>query len=85
MIDRQTLANLVPLLAVAIALAEYRFDRTVPRYLSPTFWAALLAIVALLVTIRIVRFGGSRTRPTAKPDYSARTVMRRRADPDDRG
>jgi len=37
MIDRRTLVNLVPLAAVVIALAEYLFDHTTPRYASPTF------------------------------------------------
>ena len=48
MIDRQTLGNIVPLAAVAIALAEYVFDHTTPRYASPWFWAALVATVGLL-------------------------------------
>lgn len=85
MIDRQTLANLVPLVAVAVALAEYLFDHTVPRYASPAFWAALLIVVALLVLVQVLRFGGARKGRPAKPDFSATTIVRRRGDPDDRG
>jgi hypothetical protein len=85
MIDRQTLANIVPLAAVVIALAEYLFDRTSPRYASPWFWIALLAVVGLLVLIQVLRFGGARKTRTAKPDYSATTLIRRRIDHDDRG
>lgn len=85
MMDRQTLANLVPLAAVVIALAEYLLDHTQPRYASPTFWAALLVTVGLLVMVQVLRFGGSRKRTTAKPDYSATTLIRRRTDTDDRG
>jgi hypothetical protein len=80
MIDRQTLANLVPLAAVAIALAEYLFDHTLPRYASPWFWTALVAIVALLALIQVLRFGGARKPTAAKPDYSATTLIRRRTD-----
>jgi hypothetical protein len=85
MIDRQTLGNLVPLAAVVIALAEYLFDRTTPRYASPWFWIALIATVGLLVLVNVLRFtrGGGRTTP-AKPDISASAVVRRRAEGDDR-
>ena len=83
MIDRQTLANIVPLAAVAIALAEYLLDHSMPRYASPWFWAALIAIVALLVLVQALRFGGARKPRTAKPDYSATTLIRRRTDHDD--
>jgi protein-S-isoprenylcysteine O-methyltransferase Ste14 len=85
MIDRQTLANLVPLVAVAIALAEYLLDHTLPRYASPWFWIALVAIGGLLVLIQVLRFGGARKHDVAKPDYSATTLIRRRSDPHDRG
>ncbi len=85
MIDRQTLGNLVPLAAVAIALAEYLFDHTSPRYASPWFWTALIATVALLLLVQVLRFTGARKPATAKPDYSATTLIRRRAEPDDRG
>ena len=83
--DRQTLGNLVPLAAVVIALAEYLFDHTVPRYASPWFWAALIATVGLLVLVQVLRFTGARKPPAAKPDYSATTLIRRRSDSDDRG
>ncbi len=85
MMDRQTLGNLVPLAAVVIALAEYLFDHHVPRYTSPTFWIALVATVGLLVLVQVLRFGGARKKPVAKPDYSATTLIRRRVDSDDRG
>ena len=85
MIDRQTLANLVPLAAVVTALAEYLFDHTTPRYASPAFWAALAIVAGLLIVVQVLRFGGSRTGRPAKPDYSATTIVRRRVDPDDRG
>ncbi|MEA2786749.1 MAG: hypothetical protein QOF71_2853 [Candidatus Eremiobacteraeota bacterium] len=85
MMDRQTLGNLVPLAAVVIALAEYLFDHHVPRYTSPTFWVALVATVALLLLVQVLRFTGARKPVTAKPDYSATTLIRRRVDSDDRG
>lgn len=83
MIDRQTLANIVPLAAVLIALGEYLLDHTVPRYASPWFWLALVATVGLLVLVQILRFGGARKVRTAKPDYSASAVIRRRTDSED--
>jgi hypothetical protein len=83
--DRQTLVNLVPLAAVTVALAEYLFDHTVPRYASPWFWLALAATVGLLVLVQVLRFSGARRGSAAKPDLSATTLIRRRADPDDRG
>jgi len=83
--DRQTLANLIPLAAVTVALAEYLFDHTTPRYTSPWFWLALVATVGLLALVQLLRFTGARRSPTAKPDYSATTLIRRRSDPDDRG
>jgi hypothetical protein len=82
--DRQTLGNLVPLAAVAIALAEYLFDHTSPRYAGPWFWIALVTTVGLLVLVQVLRFSGARKPSAAKPDYSATTLIRRR-DPDDRG
>jgi hypothetical protein len=85
MIDRQTLGNIVPLAAVVIALAEYLFDHTYPRYASPWFWLALLATVGMLILVQVLRFTGASKRPPAKPDYSATTIVRRRVDPDDRG
>ena len=85
MIDRQLLGNLVPLAAVVIALGEYLFDHTSPRYASPWFWIALVATVGLLVFVQVLRFTGARKTPPAKPDYSATTIIRRRSDSDDRG
>lgn len=85
MLDRQTLGNLIPLAAVVIALAEYLFDHTSPRYASPTFWIALVATVGLLVLVQVLRHGGTRPRTVAKPDYSATTLIRRRTESDDRG
>lgn len=84
-IDRQTLGNLVPLAAVVIALAEYLLDHTSPRYASPWFWIALIATVGLLVMVQVLRFTGARKPVSAKPDYSATTLIRRRTDTDDRG
>jgi hypothetical protein len=84
-IDRQLLGNLVPLAAVVIALAEYLFDHTYPRYSSPWFWIALVATVGLLVLVQVLRFTGARTTPAAKPDYSATSLIRRRIDSDDKG
>jgi hypothetical protein len=83
--DRQTLGNLVPLAAVVIALAEYLFDHTSPRYAGPWFWVALCATVGLLVLVQVLRFTGARRTTAAKPDYSATTLIRRRADSEDRG
>jgi hypothetical protein len=83
MIDRQTVANIVPLAAVLIALSEYLLDHTVPRYASPWFWLALVATVGLLILVQILRFGGTRKTRTANPDYSASAVIRRRTDSED--
>ena len=87
MIDRQTLVNLVPLLAVVICLAEYLLDHHEPRYTSPTFWIALIATIGLLIGVQALRFGAGRPTRPAKPDYSATTLIRRRAagDDDDQG
>lgn len=75
-LDRQSLAGLIPLAAIVIALAEFLFDHTVPRWQSPTFWLALVATVALLVAVQVLRFGGSRRTSASKPpDISARTVV----------
>ena len=82
MIDRQTLANLVPLAAILIALSEYFFDHTQPRLASPWFWIALIATVGLLVMVQVLRFGTP--RKPVKPDYSATTLIKRRTGGDDR-
>ena len=83
-IDRQVLASLIPLAAILIALAEFLFDHTQPRWTSPWFWSGLIATVALLIVVQIVRFGKSKRVPPAKPDYSATSIVRRN-DPFDRG
>jgi hypothetical protein len=83
-IDRQTLASLIPLAAVTIALAEFLFDHTQPRWSGPWFWASLVATAGLLVIVQVLRFGKSKPAPPAKPDYSATSIVRR-ADPLDRG
>jgi hypothetical protein len=83
-IDRQTLASLIPLIAITIALAEFLFDHTQPRWAGPWFWVGLISTVALLIVVQILRFGKSKPTPPAKPDYSATSIMRRN-DPFDRG
>ena len=83
--DRQTVGNLVPLVAVVIALAEYLLDHTYPRYASPWFWIALVTTVGLLVLVQVLRFGGASKPAAAKPDYSASSIIRRRTDTEDRG
>jgi len=83
--DRQMLVNLIPLAAIAIALAEYFFDHTTPRYAGPWFWVALVATVGLLVLVQVLRFSGARPAQPSKPDYSATSVIRRRSEPDERG
>ena len=65
--DRQTLANIIPLAAIAIAIAEYWFDHTTPRYAGPWFWLALVATFGLLIYVQVLRFGGTRKPPAAKP------------------
>ena len=65
--DRQTLANIIPLAAIAIVLAEYLLDRTTPRYAGPWFWISLAATVGLLAYVQVLRFGGTRKPPAAKP------------------
>jgi hypothetical protein len=81
--DRQTLAGLVPLVAVCIALAEYLLDHTEPRWMSPWFWAGLITTVALLVLVQVLRFMKSSSAPPSKPDYSATSVMRRKSSRDE--
>jgi hypothetical protein len=51
------------------------------------FWIALIATVGLLVLVQVLRWGGASKPPTAKPDYSATTLIKRRSDidTDDRG
>ena len=83
--DRQTLANVVPLAAVVIALAEYLLDHTYPRYASSWFWIALVATIGLLVLVQVLRFTRAPKPTTAKPNYSAASVIRRRTDSDDKG
>lgn len=72
---------------MVIALAEYLFDHTQPRYAGPTFWLALIATVGLLILVQVLRWGGASKPPVAKPDYSATTLIKRRGDidTDDRG
>ena len=77
---RQTIAGLIPLAAVVISLAEYLLDHTSPRYTSPTFWLAIVAVAGLLVAVQVLRFGGARRTPATKPDYSATTLIRRRTE-----
>jgi len=48
-------------------------------------WLTLVATVGLHVLVQVLRFTGARRTPTAKPDYSATTLIRRRSDTDDRG
>jgi chromate transport protein ChrA len=82
--DRQTLAGLIPLVAVCIALAEYLLDHTEPRWMSPWFWAALIVTIGLLVGVQVLRFmKSSPTRPS-KPDYSATSIIRRKTAADER-
>ncbi|GAC1407205.1 MAG: hypothetical protein NVSMB64_13820 [Candidatus Velthaea sp.] len=82
--DRQTLAAVVPLAAVCIALAEFLFDHTQPRWASAWFWAGLIATVALLGLVQVLRFMKSSSAPPSKPDYSATSIIRRKS-PLDRG
>jgi hypothetical protein len=83
-IDRQLLASMIPLTAVCIALAEFLFDHTQPRWAGPWFWIGLIATVVLLIVVQILRFGKSKPVPPAKPDYSATSIIRRK-EPLDRG
>jgi hypothetical protein len=69
---------------VTIALAEFLFDHTQPRWTSPWFWAGLIVTVGLLVAVQILRFGKSKPTPPAKPDYSAASIIRGK-NPIDRG
>jgi hypothetical protein len=75
--DRQTLAGLIPLAAVCIALAEYLLDHTEPRWLSPWFWISLIATVGLLAVVQVLRFMKSSPKRPSKPDYSATSIIRR--------
>jgi hypothetical protein len=87
MLDRQTLANLIPLVAVLVSGSEYFFDHHEPRYTSPTFWLAMIVVVGMLIGLQLLRMSTGRPARMAKPDYSATTLIRRRAagDEDDRG
>jgi len=75
--DRQTLAGFIPLAAVCIALADYLFDHTQPRWQSPWFWVSLVTMIALLVCVQALRFLKSPKKPPSKPDYSATSIVRR--------
>ncbi len=81
---RQTLAGLIPLTAVCIALAEYLLDHTEPRWTSPWFWAGLAVTVALLVLVQVLRFVKSSPAVPSKPDYSATSIIRRRSARDEK-
>lgn len=76
---------MIPLAAVAIALAEFRFDTAQPRWTSPWFWVALGATVALLIFVQMLRFGSSKRSRAAKPDYAATSLVHGRREPLDRG
>lgn len=76
--DRQTLVSLIPLAAIAIALAEFLLDHTQPRWQSPSFWISLVTTVALLIAVQVLRFAVKSPRtPPSKPDYSATSIVRR--------
>ncbi|MFN2459121.1 MAG: hypothetical protein ABR591_00305 [Candidatus Velthaea sp.] len=77
--ERQVLASLIPLTAVVIALAEFLFDHTEPRWTSPWFWTALVVTVVLLVVVQVLRFRKSSPRRLSKPDYSATSIIRRKS------
>ncbi len=81
--DRQTLAGIVPLAAVCIALAEYLLDHTEPRWTSPWFWAGLIATVGLLIFVQVLRFMKSSPARPSKPDYSATSIIRRKSSLDE--
>jgi hypothetical protein len=81
--DRQTLAGLVPLAAVCIALADYLFDHIEPRWQSPWFWLSLVAMLALLGLVQALRFLKPSKKPPSKPDYSATSIVRRSFPTDD--
>jgi hypothetical protein len=81
--DRQTLAGLIPLAAVCIALAEYLLDHTQPRWMSPWFWAALVATVGLLVFVQVLRCMKSSPAAPSKPDFSASSIVRRKSTRDE--
>ena len=78
--QRQSIAGVIPLAAVVIALAEYLFDHTSPRYTSVTFWLAMAAITGMLIGLQVLRFGGAHKPPVTKPDYSASSIIRRRSE-----
>jgi hypothetical protein len=81
--DRQTLAGIVPLAAICIALAEYLFDHAEPRWVSPWFWLSLGTTVGLLILVQVLRFMKSSPVRSAKPDYSATAMIRRKSSPDE--
>lgn len=72
----------MPLVAVCIALAEYLLDHTEPRWMSPWFWAGLIATVGLLVLVQVLRFMKSSSGPPSKPDFSATSIIRRKSTAD---
>jgi chromate transport protein ChrA len=80
---RQTLAGLIPLAAIAIALAEYLLDHSQPRWTSPWFWTALIVTVGLLIAVQVLRFVKSSPALPSKPDFSATTIVRRTAGRDE--
>jgi hypothetical protein len=74
--DRQVLSSMVPLVAVAITLAEFYFDHTQPRWTSPWFWTGLIAVVLLLIVTQLLRFWKKSPKVPTKPDYSATSIIR---------
>jgi len=75
--DRQTLAGIIPLAAICIALADYLFDPIRPRWQSPWFWVSLVSMIVLLGLVQVLRFLKSPAKPPSKPDYSATSIVRR--------
>jgi hypothetical protein len=67
---------MVPLVALAITVAEFYFDHTQPRWMSPWFWTGLIAVVFLLIVTQLLRFWKKPKKLPTKPDYSATSIIR---------
>jgi|GEM_PF-1531886 len=74
-IDKNFWGSVIPLIAIAITLAEFLYDHTQPRWHSPWFWAGLLATVGLLVAVQVLRRMTPKKPPPTIGGGTGRTVI----------
>jgi len=74
-IDKNFWGSVIPLIAIAITLAEFLYDHTQPRWHSAWFWAGLLATVGLLVAVQVLRRMTPKKPPPPIGGGTGRTVI----------